>query len=215
MVFVLDASTSIWGPDFDKQLSFVQDVIGEFDIRPTKTRCGLLTFSDGVRVEFGLDTYWRKDELQRAVGSTRQLLGGTRTDLALARMRKLFEAEHRRAVPKLAIVLTDGESTYTDMTGYEAKLARQEGITVFAIGIGHSVNRKELEKIASSEDYVFEVDTFDALKSIRKLLTIRACSVEEAGQSKTVTPPTKGKCLSDNRSVCLNRKITELLLSCP
>ncbi|KAK2157693.1 hypothetical protein LSH36_186g01011 [Paralvinella palmiformis] len=129
--------------------------------------------------------------MKRAIGATVQLLGGTRTDLALERMRQIYEAEERRGAPKLAIVITDGESTYTDMTAYQAKLARQHGVTVFAVGVGHSVNEKELARIASSPEYVFEVDTFEALKTIRELLTIKACSLEQA-DSPPVTPPTKG-----------------------
>ena len=129
-MFVLDSSTSIWAPDYDKQLTFVQEVVDEFDIRPTKTRCGLMTFSDDVMVEFPLSYYSNKIAMSRAIRRTSQLLGGTRTDLALERMRRMYADEHRRGVPKLAVVLTDGESTYTDMTAVEARLVNEAGITV-------------------------------------------------------------------------------------
>lgn len=43
-------------------------------------------------------------------------------------------------VPRIGIVITDGESDYIDKTKVEAAAARQEGITMFAIGVGRNVN---------------------------------------------------------------------------
>ena len=46
IVFVLDASGSIWGPDFERQKSFVSDIISVFHVTPQLTRIGLLTYGD-------------------------------------------------------------------------------------------------------------------------------------------------------------------------
>lgn len=50
IVFVLDESGSIWGPDFDRQISFVENVISIFDISEGNTNFGVLTFGDYPRV---------------------------------------------------------------------------------------------------------------------------------------------------------------------
>lgn len=44
VLFILDVSNSIWGPDFQRQLTFVKDVIGMFQIAENVTRVGVTTF---------------------------------------------------------------------------------------------------------------------------------------------------------------------------
>jgi hypothetical protein len=46
----------------------------------------------------------------------------------------------RSGVRKLAILLTDGRSTYRTGTLKEAKLAKDAGITILAIGVGKYVS---------------------------------------------------------------------------
>ena len=46
----------------------------------------------------------------------------------------------RSGVQKLAILLTDGQSTYHDGTLKEAELAKDAGITIIAVGIGQKVS---------------------------------------------------------------------------
>ena len=46
IVFALDASGSIWGPDFSHQKTFVSDVIRVFNVSQEVTRVALLTFGD-------------------------------------------------------------------------------------------------------------------------------------------------------------------------
>ena len=49
------------------------------------------------------------------------------------------------------------------------------GIQVFAIGVGHSIDPKELEAIASDSNKVYSVDNFDALDAIKFELAIKTC----------------------------------------
>ena len=75
------------------------------------------------------------------------------------------------------IILTDGQSTNTTHTVQEARAAREQGIYVFAVGIGPQVDVDELMDMASDpdENFVFHVDNFGGLKNIRELLAIKAC----------------------------------------
>ena len=57
MVFALDASGSIWAPDFRRQISFVKDLVGAFKVSPDMTRIGVLTFGDVPKKQFYLDRY--------------------------------------------------------------------------------------------------------------------------------------------------------------
>ena len=62
--FVLDSSSSIWVNDFEvSMLGFVRDVIDIFDVGSSRTRVGIITFSDNPRTVFGLGSHVHKDEL--------------------------------------------------------------------------------------------------------------------------------------------------------
>ena len=96
VVFLLDVSNSIWGPDFRKQLDFVDDVINMFEIGENVTRVGIATFSSHVYREFHLNRYYDKDEMRRAIHRIRQRQGySTNTGMAIWHMRKrMFSMRH-------------------------------------------------------------------------------------------------------------------------
>ncbi|WAR30003.1 MATN1-like protein [Mya arenaria] len=87
----------------------------------------------------------------------------------------------RANVPNIAIVVTDGQSNNPTLTAAEAKAARDAGITILAIGVGHGVVRSELNEIASDPDstHVFTADSFSALSSLNALLSTKACEVSK------------------------------------
>ena len=114
MVFLLDESSSIYGPDFQVQLGFVNDVISAFDVRAGQTHVGVETFSNNARVHFNMGDITSPEALRKAVNSITQRRGETGTALALQRMREeMFSPAYARTlsdVPRVAIVITDGES---------------------------------------------------------------------------------------------------------
>ena len=48
VVFLVDTSRSIYPLDFPHELSFVQQMIGQFDVSPNTTRVAVISFSNGV-----------------------------------------------------------------------------------------------------------------------------------------------------------------------
>ena len=56
VLFVLDSSNSIWGPDFNTQLQFVSDVIEFFPIGDEFIHVGVITYGTRPRVHFNLDS---------------------------------------------------------------------------------------------------------------------------------------------------------------
>ncbi|RUS71913.1 hypothetical protein EGW08_020326, partial [Elysia chlorotica] len=68
IVFLLDASTSEGIVNFDKQLSFVKDLIANLNIGPQAVKVGLVTFSDDAHLQFNLDRHTDKTILQTALG---------------------------------------------------------------------------------------------------------------------------------------------------
>ena len=63
-MFVLDASHSIWIPDFKKELKFVNDLLTSFDVGTdfNQTHVGVVTFGHGVWPQFYLDSYKSKSD---------------------------------------------------------------------------------------------------------------------------------------------------------
>ena len=89
ILFLLDSSSSIWGPNFKKQLQFVRNVVDEFDVTPVKTRTGVMTFNTYVKEEIALGQYVSKDSLSNTINAIHQTRGDTRTDKALDRVWKI------------------------------------------------------------------------------------------------------------------------------
>lgn len=179
IVYCLDASGSIWGPDFQRQLTFVNDVNSVFQVSADRTRVGVLTFGDQPQDWFHLGDHHSEDQVAAAVSQITQSRGGTNTASALARMREEFfhVSRVRDGVIKMAIVVTDGKSEDRDATAEEAARLKAAGVHVFAVGVGRSVDRDELSAIGSqpSSEYVFAVENYDALATIKKLLAIQTC----------------------------------------
>lgn len=110
--------------------------------------------------------------------TTPYLEGGTATDVALQLAREtMFTAAKgsRPDVPKIAIVLTDGLSNKPTDTATEARLLKNSGVLLLSIGIGNSVNKQELETIASLPQDVFQVIDFSVLDTIQQQVANKTC----------------------------------------
>lgn len=180
--FALDASNSIWPEDFKKQLAFVRDLISLFDISPTKTRVGLVTFSDRVRPIFDFSSLQTKENLFKQMSNITFMSGRTRTADALKFVHEQGFSRDvaRREVAHIILVFTDGLSKRPHETAREAELAKRDGIYLFSIGIGMSVERTELRDIASDpdDDFVFHVSNFSVLGTIKNILAIKTCAIQ-------------------------------------
>ncbi|CAG5116172.1 unnamed protein product, partial [Candidula unifasciata] len=141
----------------------------------------LVTFNDDVQLQFYLNEYSDKERLLRAirlVGKTNGM--STATDQALRFLRtRAFHSRHgaRPGVPRIAVVITDGQSDHTLRTLIEATKVKRNNIIIFTIGVGKLVNTLELERMASSpaSEYAFAVDSFSFLDSIKEKLAVRTC----------------------------------------
>ena len=181
--FALDASNSIWPEDFKKQLVFVQDLVTLFDISPTKTRVGLITYSDRVKPVIGLDATQEKSSLKELIANVTFMGGRTKSSEAFKFLREQgFSPDvARREVAHIVLTFTDGLSKNPRDTAREAELAKRQGIYLFSIGIGMSVEKTELADIASEpeEDFVFHVANFSVLNTIKDILAIKTCAVQQ------------------------------------
>ena len=114
-----------------------------------------------------------------------QTRGSTNTGKAIEMMTKEFFSPKRTRdnVVKIGIVITDGKSDSAEDTAAKAEEAREAGITMFSIGVGHAIDETELAAIANKplKEYMFTVDNYNALNTIKEMLSIKACEGEARG----------------------------------
>lgn len=183
MVFILDSSASIWRPHFRAQLDFVDGIVSTFNIGKTNksTQVGIVTFAQGVYKQFDLNRYSNIASLKTAIKRIRHRAGRmTNTGDAIKFMADRMFVPHRGSrtgVPKLAIVITDGQSQKFSKTIMAAANAKSKGIEMFAIGVGDKVKTSELEGIASDPDstHVFTVENYEILRNRTNFFATKTC----------------------------------------
>ena len=184
--FVLDESGSVGFSNYQLMKQFVYDTVNNFDIGPDDTQVGVISFSSSATARFYLNTYHDKAALLTAINNLPYSSGGTNTAAALDLLRQQGYTQanggrpQSQAVPRIAVVITDGYSNSYSATVSAATSAHNEDITLFSVGVGGNVNNAELDAIASDPSYVstltgFDTSQFDALQTT---ITNEACTSE-------------------------------------
>ncbi|XP_030072910.1 matrilin-2 [Microcaecilia unicolor] len=180
LVFVIDGSKSLGEQNFEIVKGFVNGILSSLQISPKAARVGLVQYSTQVRTEFTLGHYGTSKEVKKAVSQIKYMGKGSMTGFALKVMveRSFSETEGARpswmGVPKVAIVFTDGRAQ-DDVSKWASK-AKQNGITIFAIGVGKAIE-EELREIASvpEDKHLFYTEDFSSMGNITKKLKARIC----------------------------------------
>ena len=159
---------------------------------------GAVVFSNEGRLLFPFSRF--NNNLQRAssaILTTTYPGANTNTSGGLYRARvDLFNTRSgdRPNVPNLAIVITDGKSTFdSGRTIPYAEDLRQDGVDIIAVGITNSVDERELRGIASppqrrNENYFTSPD-FRQLDGIIDSILSSTCMVMT--RPPPVTPPSR------------------------
>ena len=194
-MFVVDSSGSIQRSSWPLVLEFMMNVVRGFNIGTDNVRIGVATFGNNVYPQFQLNTFFNLNDVINQIDRIPYLDQSTNTPEALKYMREvMFTARNgdRAFVPNSAIIITDGVPRIPSnvnealrLTFQEANLARQQGINVFAIGVGPEITQRNLDQIANqpSSQYTFKVDQFQELESILYQVASATC-----GDTVTVPP---------------------------
>ncbi|XP_064631743.1 collagen alpha-3(VI) chain-like [Lineus longissimus] len=182
IVFMMDSSGSIQLINFVKLKQFVHDVIDHFDIGPSGINVGVMTFGFYPILQFNLDAFTSKTDIQDAIMKTWYIPGFTNTAAAITYMRQtMFTASNgdRSSAPNIAVIISDGKSSDKSKTVAEAALAKADNITMIAIGVGSDVDKQELDDVASDPDsnHSFDVASFDGLAALNMLIAQTTCNV--------------------------------------
>ena len=162
---------------------FVYNTVNEFDIGPDDTQVGVISFGAVATFQFHLDTYHDKATLLTAINALPYADGAaTYTDQAIDLLRTDGFTNGGRpqsqAIPRVAVVITDGRSSNSAATATAAESAHNESIIIFAVGVGSGVNTNELEAIASDPSYVSTLTGFDSLQfdALQTTIINEACT---------------------------------------
>lgn len=178
IVFALDSSGSEGQINFQKQLDFVQTFVRDLPVGPNNVQFSVLSFGTSVQNNFYLNQYSDKRPILDAIQNTDNVGGSTATGDALQFIREhnILPANGARSNSSLfVVVLTDGMSSDHAATLTQANLLKATGATVVAIGIGSSVDKTELNAIASDTNHVFTAQNFDSLQTIKEDVKKAAC----------------------------------------
>ena len=181
MVFVMDESGSVGSDNYEMMRQFAIDITDSFEIGPERTRVAWISFATGARVIFNLDSYTDKATLHTAIQDAPYSRGSTNTGAGLSLLNGIFSPRQTFDVPKVAIVVTDGQSNRGDLNGAVAALRKD--INIFVIGVTDNINIDELELIASAGvttdnfDHVYTITGFieEELETLQKTIRARAC----------------------------------------
>ncbi|XP_026227234.1 collagen alpha-6(VI) chain-like isoform X3 [Anabas testudineus] len=174
--FLIDHSGSIYPSDFQDMKKFIIEFLHTFRIGPQHVRIGVAKYADDPDLEFDLTDYSDAQTLEKAVENILQLGGGTETGKALAFMGPHFKraaTTRGHKVREYLVVITDGKSS--DKVKAPAESLRQQGVTIYAIGV-KDADENELHEIAGDSTRTFFVNNFDALRPIKDDIITDICS---------------------------------------
>ncbi|CAL8337976.1 unnamed protein product [Merluccius merluccius] len=193
LVLLIDGSKSVRPQNFELVKKFVNQVVESLDVSAQGTRVGLVQYSSRVRTEFPLNMYHTAEDIKAAVMKVEYMEKGTMTGLGLKHMleNSFSEAEGARPaarnIPRIGLVFTDGRSQ-DDITEW-AKLTKEAGITMYAVGVGKAVE-DELREIASEpvEKHFYYTTDFAAINTIAENLKLNVCPAESQGEIEVKDP---------------------------
>lgn len=203
LIVVVDGSDSISDGDFQSLRQALVRLIGEVYIGPEDAKMGIVVYSTdiGAQVDISGDVV----ALQKQALNLPHPREGTNTAFGIKTMTEMFLKQGRRNVPTLGIVITDGISKNPSMTAREAAIARAAGINMFVVGITNLIDIDELRAIASSDDQVLSITSFNELANAMRSLVMLVCpSKYITSEVCTLSEVTCYSSLFDVVSICLD-----------
>ena len=83
IVFLVDSSGSIQYQNWPIILTFIKNVVNDFNIGPNEVQIGIATFGDQVNSEFQLNTYYNKADILQHIDRLQYLDQTTNTPAAI------------------------------------------------------------------------------------------------------------------------------------
>ena len=188
--FVFDSSGSVGEQNFELEKNFAIDVARTFSIGPLDTQIAAIAYSGFARISFFLDSFNNLSSVIGALGAIEyfDLPGNgqpsTNTADALIRTRQEIFTPSGGArdaalgYPRVTVVVTDGRSNVNrSLTVPSAEALHDNGVTVFAVGVGRNIDMDELNSIASSDNFIILLSRFNLMEfvGLQRRISAEAC----------------------------------------
>uniref|UniRef100_A0A8C7WYG4 VWFA domain-containing protein n=1 Tax=Oryzias sinensis TaxID=183150 RepID=A0A8C7WYG4_9TELE len=166
--FLMSSSAALSKRDFEKMKDLLKSVISMFTIGPNAVHVGVMQVGANHSLEFGLNKYFSREEVLRAVDRMQPAKDGYRMGRSLSEVSKYFKAGGggRPALKQSLVVVTDLQST--DEVRGPAEALRNKDVEVYTIGVLEA-SKKQLLEISNSSDKVFQLEDLDQLPRIPPL----------------------------------------------
>lgn len=177
-MFAVDASDGVGRHNFMTLRDFVRSLSVQFDINRDVAQLALVAYSRRATTVFNLDTHDSGSAILTAIGEANYMGGVASTGAALLHIHSNILTVNKGArlgVNKAVVVVTDG-SGGTDAV-VPAQKIRDNGMSVFVVGIG-DMQREKLLQIAGSEEHLILVPSYEDLKYFEDVLVQMLCSGE-------------------------------------
>ncbi|XP_071179975.1 uncharacterized protein [Mytilus edulis] len=191
IIFLLDGSDSISDAEFLEQKKLVEHFITQTDIGSDRVRVGVIVVSSDIGDTISFAHSTNKNNLITQLDQLQQPQDGSRIDLGINRIERMFFTEGRSKMTQIGVIITDGRSKYPDASKGESEALKSIGIHLFSVGVGRLVDEKQLKSMAFSPNEYFYIEPFHIavdklLQAVRKL-TIPNQSVIKAKQPVQTT----------------------------
>ena len=179
LAFLLDSSGKIGDDEFMRVQDWMKNVINSFDVSDYTTHVAVSQFTSSIRDQHAFDGLQTKEELFLTIDSMEFAKGSSFMGNALIHTAESIFSEttgSRRDVPKVLIVMTDGESMDDITKG--SNMLKEMGVYIFAIGIGNYVDLQELNQVATEpkSTHVHNPASLDMINQLRNRLVEEICS---------------------------------------
>ncbi|XP_076807221.1 collagen alpha-6(VI) chain-like isoform X3 [Clavelina lepadiformis] len=172
IVFLVDGSTSIGSHNFEKTKTWLKTIVDAFQVGQYYTRIGVVQFTENPHLEFGLDEHRSTQSALQAIQNIRYRRGSTNIGRAIDFTLKQVLSESRPNVPKILVVLTDGQSR--DNARVAADRAREAGVHTLVFGVA-SAQAGQLRQMVSASENVFHAAGFDEIQRVQRKLVSLIC----------------------------------------
>ena len=131
---------SVGSSNFWNVRNFISNLVSQLEIGPDNTQVGLINFVSSARIEFHLNPHQDSSSLFQAIANVSYTAGGN-TAAALTTLLSEFSTVNgarplQEGIPRVATVVTDGQSNSPTATVTAASNVYASNIIVYAVGVG-------------------------------------------------------------------------------
>ena len=180
---MVDSSDGV-GPDgFGQQMEFIKTTIQNYNVAPQCIHVGIVTFSGSAYNQFYLNQYTSKQQLFQAIDRIQYQPGPRYTTQGLKyAIDQSFSTSHgaRANAQKVGILVSNGNPANFQTFSQQAKRAREQGISLYTVGVGSGSHTQQLMSAASSPSsrYYLHSQNYDSLQNLAQPLAYRTVSGE-------------------------------------